>query len=183
REYPLREEAWRLLTIALYRSGRQGDALAALGRGRAALRDQLGVDLGPVLQQLEADILAQEPNLAGPPVTGQAPAGRELGPSHDLAATAAHPERRELFVGREWEVENLLGDAAAVEAGRPMIALLTGEAGMGKTTLATEIASHLKQRGWLTTDGHSSENAGAPAGWAWAGVLAKLAQQAPPDPV
>ncbi|MGP3962644.1 BTAD domain-containing putative transcriptional regulator [Nonomuraea sp. 3N208] len=57
--YPLREEAWRLLAVALYRMGRQGDALAALRRARAVWRDELGLDLSAALQRLEGDMLAQ----------------------------------------------------------------------------------------------------------------------------
>ncbi|GAB3979179.1 AfsR/SARP family transcriptional regulator [Plantactinospora veratri] len=58
-EHPWREEAWRLLALALYRTDRQGDALAVLRRARALLRDQLGVDPGPRLRRLETDILRQ----------------------------------------------------------------------------------------------------------------------------
>ncbi|MFC5826585.1 BTAD domain-containing putative transcriptional regulator [Nonomuraea insulae] len=57
--YPLREEAWRLLAVALYRTGRQGDALAALRRARAVWREELGLDLSAGLRRLEADMLAQ----------------------------------------------------------------------------------------------------------------------------
>ncbi|MEO3857672.1 BTAD domain-containing putative transcriptional regulator [Acrocarpospora sp. B8E8] len=65
--YPLREEAWRLLAVALYRSGRQADALGALRRARQVLRDELGLDLGPTLQRLEQDILAQASHLDASP--------------------------------------------------------------------------------------------------------------------
>ncbi|WP_432932120.1 BTAD domain-containing putative transcriptional regulator [Microbispora sp. CA-135349] len=64
--HPLREEAWRLLAFALYRAGRQGDALGALRRAREALRDELGLDLGPTLQRLEQDILVQAKHLDAP---------------------------------------------------------------------------------------------------------------------
>jgi SARP family transcriptional regulator, regulator of embCAB operon len=57
--HPLREEAWRLLAVALYRMGRQGDALAALRRARTVWRDELGLDLSAALRRLEADMLAQ----------------------------------------------------------------------------------------------------------------------------
>jgi len=60
-EHPLREESWRLLALALYQSGRQGDALAALRRARARLAEELGVDPGPLLRELEGDVLAQAP--------------------------------------------------------------------------------------------------------------------------
>ncbi len=64
--HPLREEGWRLLGLALYGAGRQGDALGALRRAREVLKAELGVDPGPGLRQAEADILAQSPSLAVP---------------------------------------------------------------------------------------------------------------------
>ncbi|MFJ2828827.1 BTAD domain-containing putative transcriptional regulator [Streptomyces sp. NPDC087263] len=64
-EHPWREGAWGLLSLALYRVGRQADALAVLRRARVALADQLGLDPGPGLRRLEADILAQAPGLDG----------------------------------------------------------------------------------------------------------------------
>jgi DNA-binding NarL/FixJ family response regulator/DNA-binding SARP family transcriptional activator len=57
--HPLREEAWRLLALALYRTGRQGDALGALRRARTAWREELGLDLTDALRRLEGDMLAQ----------------------------------------------------------------------------------------------------------------------------
>ncbi|MEV4090691.1 BTAD domain-containing putative transcriptional regulator [Streptosporangium saharense] len=70
--HPLREEAWRLLALALYRGGRQGDALGALRRARTTLREELGLDLGATLQRLESDMLAQaahlDPRGSTPPV-------------------------------------------------------------------------------------------------------------------
>ncbi|HEY3559238.1 MAG TPA: BTAD domain-containing putative transcriptional regulator [Kribbella sp.] len=60
-EHPWREDAWRLLALALYRSDRQGDALAVLRRARETLVDQLGVDPGPALVRLERDILNRAP--------------------------------------------------------------------------------------------------------------------------
>ncbi|MFF2187788.1 BTAD domain-containing putative transcriptional regulator [Streptomyces sp. NPDC058155] len=62
-DHPWREDAWRLLALALYRTDRQGDALAVLRRARSTLVRQLGVDPGPGLRRLEADILAQDPAL------------------------------------------------------------------------------------------------------------------------
>lgn len=62
-EHPWREDAWRLLALALYRSDRQGDALAVLRRARETLVGQLGVDPGPALAQLEHDILNQATHL------------------------------------------------------------------------------------------------------------------------
>ncbi|MGH3266845.1 MAG: AfsR/SARP family transcriptional regulator, partial [Trebonia sp.] len=74
-EQPLREEGWRLLALALYQSGRQADALAALRRVRELLATELGVDPGVPLRDLERDILVQAPRLTatvrGPVVPAQ----------------------------------------------------------------------------------------------------------------
>ncbi|GAA2213670.1 hypothetical protein GCM10009850_091330 [Nonomuraea monospora] len=66
-EHPLREDGWRLLGLALYRAGRQGDALGQLRRAREVLREELGVDPGEGLRRLESDILTQAPHLNPPP--------------------------------------------------------------------------------------------------------------------
>src|SRR4051812_14793707 len=73
---PLQEEWWRLLVLALYRCGRQGDALAAVGRARAVLIDQLGVEPGPRLRAAEAAVLAHDPalDLAAPANATRPPA-------------------------------------------------------------------------------------------------------------
>src|SRR5215213_2926155 len=60
---PLQEEWWRLLVLALYRCGRQGDALAAAQRARRVLAEELGTDPGPRLRAVEAAVLAQDPTL------------------------------------------------------------------------------------------------------------------------
>ncbi|MGS2588601.1 BTAD domain-containing putative transcriptional regulator [Streptomyces hebeiensis] len=83
-DHPWREDGWRLLALALYRAGRQGDALAVLRRARAILGRQLGLDPGPRLRRLEADILAQDPGLDHLP--GPAP-----GPTAGTAAPATRP--------------------------------------------------------------------------------------------
>ena len=94
-EQPLREEAWRLLALALYQSGRQGDALAALRRARARLAADLGVDPGPALRALEEDILAQAPQLAARP----APVSPVLAVPGRPAVTSPRPPRRRTWAG------------------------------------------------------------------------------------
>lgn len=63
---PLRERRWAQLMLALYRAGRQGEALGAYQRARALLADELGVDPGPELRRLEAAIVAQDSALDYP---------------------------------------------------------------------------------------------------------------------
>ncbi|MEV0328119.1 AfsR/SARP family transcriptional regulator [Micromonospora echinospora] len=73
-EEPLRERGWELLATALYRAGRQGDALAVLRRARRTLADQLGADPGPALRRIEAAILHHDVTLAPAPAAGAVPA-------------------------------------------------------------------------------------------------------------
>ena len=85
-EDPLREERWRLLALALYRAQRQADALAALRRARETLADELGVDPGPALRALEAEVLAQSPALDAPAPRGPGgPAGRGASATQPVA--------------------------------------------------------------------------------------------------
>ncbi len=85
REHPLREEGWRLLALALYASGRQSDALGALRRAREILAEEMGLDPGPVLAQLESDVLNQQLIIERAPLATATP-GPVVGP--DLTGPA-----------------------------------------------------------------------------------------------
>ena len=82
REHPLRERLWELRILALYRAGRQAEALQACTEVRDRLFGELGIDPGPALRDLEARILAQHPSLSPEPVsetdTSVNPSGREV---------------------------------------------------------------------------------------------------------
>jgi predicted ATPase/DNA-binding SARP family transcriptional activator len=122
-EYPVRERLWRLLVLALYRAGRQADALAAYRRARDMLAAELGIEPGAELRALEQAVLRQEVP-AAPPMA-----------RHNL------PARLTSFLGREEElaaVEGLVGEARLVT--------LTGAGGAGKTRLALEFAAGAVER-------------------------------------
>lgn len=170
--HPLRENAWRQWALALYRSGRQGDALAALRRARQTLAEELGVDPGPELRRLEADVLAQAPHLTPRAAATAVPARAEGAPE---------PVRRP-FVGRTRELELLEGAAASAAPHAPArVALVSGDAGAGKSALAEELARRLAGRGWTTAWGRGPEHEGAPAAWPWTQIAAVLAASADTD--
>ncbi|MDP9842708.1 DNA-binding SARP family transcriptional activator [Streptosporangium lutulentum] len=100
-EHPWREDAWRLLALALYRTGRQGDALAVLRRARTLLVQELGVDPGPPLRRLEADILnhAGHLDLASGPDGAAAQVWTQAAAVYDRTVTSGPRARLESAVG------------------------------------------------------------------------------------
>lgn len=130
---PLREERWRLLVLALYRSQRQADALSALRRARATLAEELGVDPGPALRSLEAEVLAQSPALDAPaPSVNTAETAGAATPDDDAARTDLVDRARETALLRR-----VVDDVAAGASG---CVLVEGPAGIGKSRLLVEAA-------------------------------------------
>ncbi|MET0862764.1 MAG: BTAD domain-containing putative transcriptional regulator, partial [Nakamurella sp.] len=91
RQYPLREEGWRLLAMGLYAGGRLADALAALRRARALLADELGLDPGPALSQVENDVLAQRLTIPTGNRPGAVPAVAQPPPPAVLGTPGKRP--------------------------------------------------------------------------------------------
>jgi len=125
RESPYRERRWRLLALALYASGRQAEALDAIGRARQTLREDLGLDAGDELDDLQHAILGHDPALP----QGRAPRSSEVCPYQGL--TAFQPEHQDLFVGRESDVVACLRRLDE----HPLL-LVVGSSGSGKSSLA-----------------------------------------------
>ncbi len=156
-ETPLRERLWGQRMVALYRSGRQAEALRAYENLRVLLREELGIRPSPSLRQLEQAILDQDPALdqqAGSAVgrldsTPDAAVSSHGSPAADRHGPPAErhnlPAQITSFVGRQAEcreIEEVLK--------RYRLVTLTGIGGVGKTRLALQIAA---QRASTEPDG------------------------------
>jgi predicted ATPase/DNA-binding SARP family transcriptional activator len=149
-EHPLRERLRAQLMLALYRDGRQAEALRAYQAARAVLNDELGVDPGPELRRLEAAVLAQDASLDLPQ---RARAGATGGGRRSNIGTPLTP-----LVGRA----NELAELRDLVTARRLVTL-TGPGGVGKTRLAAELGRAL---------------AGEFAGGVWLAELAALTDPA-----
>ena len=164
---PYRERRWALLILGLYRGGRQGDALAALRRVRALLSDELGVDPGAELRELERRVLSHDPRLLLPESAGPAkPTGRAAkacltgrGGSTGRGGAAGEADRNRTwplstFVGRDRELATV---AAALRDRR--LVTLVGPGGVGKTRVVVQYVAQRVDSPWLVRLAHVREPA------------------------
>ncbi|WP_413760784.1 BTAD domain-containing putative transcriptional regulator [Streptomyces sp. MMBL 11-3] len=125
-EHPLRERFWAQRMLALFRCGRQGEALECYRTVTGLLAEELGVAPGPELKRLHRRLLAAAPDLDGARKDGTAPPSRDGG----------LPVEMTTFVGREAQV----ADVRAL-LGTVRLVTLTGTGGVGKTRLALRVAA------------------------------------------
>lgn len=136
---PYRERLWASLVLALYRSDRQADALAACRGARQVFAGELGIDPGPRLRRLERSVLQQDPSLAAPTITN--------GRSRIKQRLDNLPAELTPLVGREAELGEL---CSMYIADGCRLVTVTGPGGTGKTRLALAAAAQLDSR---TADG------------------------------
>jgi len=170
REHGLRERLVGLLIIALYRSGRQTEALRAYAAARSYLCEELGLEPGPELRRLESLILVQSPELDWTP------------PPDDVAAAIVAPPPRpeaakpveDLFVGRTAQLAAMDQVLARSEERAGGFVLVAGEPGIGKTRLVHEAVTAAAGRGYLVAWGRCEEGDGAPPFWPWIQLIRAL---------
>jgi DNA-binding SARP family transcriptional activator/class 3 adenylate cyclase len=128
---PMRERLWGQLMLALYRSGRQADALRAFQRAREALVDELGIEPGSALRDLEAAILTQDDHRLRSGSASDQPV---------VALPAALDTAGSLLIGRDEELARLRESWHSVRTGSGAFVSIVGAEGVGKTRLAAELA-------------------------------------------
>ncbi len=157
KEHPLRERLYEYLMLALYRSGRQAEALEVCRQGRATLMDELGIELGESTRRLETAILNRDPKLD---ITRSGDAGATARPATSQPEPhSAVPRRLPAtiadFTGRQGqlaEITRVLGERRGeTEAYGMRIVSISGKGGVGKSTLALRAAHELRD---AYPDGH-----------------------------
>ena len=151
-EHPLRERFRYQLMLALYRTGRQAEALEAYRDARRVLGEELGLEPSRALRDLERAILSQDASLEPELVDVVTEAGE--------AAAGA-------FVGRKAELGDLVAALEEALGGRGRLILLAGDPGIGKSRLADELIRLARERGADILVGRCWEAGGAPAYWPW----------------
>lgn len=155
-EQPLRERSWAYLMLARYRMGCQAEALGAYRRLRTVLGEELGIEPSSELQALEDAILLHDPAIERQR-SGESISGRHLELPRFLAAG---PET--LFVGRREETGALLAAWSDASAGAHRLVAVLGEAGIGKTALASHASRQLHDQGVNVVAGRCREDIEVP---------------------
>lgn len=155
--HPLHEDACAQLMLALYRCGRQADALAVYADAHRLLAGEHGLDPGERLRAVHRAILAQDPALDAPNTVIRPP------------VPAAQP-----LPGRAAELDTLAAAVTGAVGGAGRVALVAGEAGIGKTTLAAQAAAAAAERGTPVVRARCPAVGQAPPFWIWIQVVGEL---------
>jgi len=138
REQPLREDRWAILALANYRTDRQAEALAVVRAARSRLLDELGIEPGHRLTELEVAILRQDPALAAP-----APVTVVSADCPYRGLQSFGPQDADVFFGRDFDVDRVM---ERVQPGA--LVGITGPSGSGKSSvLLAGVAPRVREQG------------------------------------
>ncbi|MFD0689929.1 AfsR/SARP family transcriptional regulator [Actinomadura fibrosa] len=138
---PTHEHRWAQLMLALCRSGRRAEALAAYGQAHSILTEEIGLEPGTELRRLHRMVLAEAPELDMLPLL--ASGALDQGPAR-IVPDQIPPEPTD-FVGREAETSTLQDALTSARSGAGVpIALIRGRPGVGKSSLAAHVAHSLR---------------------------------------
>ena len=172
--HPYRERAWCALMLALYRLGRQAEALETARELRETLAEGLGLDPSPEARLLQEQILAQDPALD---------LGRDRAPTVTLSPAVDRPEpptpEASVLVGRDEVLERLDFVAGSAARGVGNFVVVEGSAGMGKSSVLSETAARLESAGGLVLRGGGVSAGASPALWPWVAILRRLVAERP----
>ncbi len=147
-QHPLDERIAGQMMLALYRSGRQADAVAHYEGIRRMLADELGADTSSALRRLHQQILTADPAIAAPAASPQPTSLEPRRPAPTLAVRHSLPQDSVAFTGRARELADIAAKAsdAAGAGGVVAIHAISGIPGIGKTALAVHVAHRLRDR-------------------------------------
>jgi DNA-binding SARP family transcriptional activator len=175
---PPRERSWALLMLALYRDGRQAEALAAYADARDALVTELGIEPGTELRTLHDRMLQQDPALHRGP--GSPGSGASAATERTLPGALARHHGAGAFVGRDSELERLSQVWTRATSGRLGSVFVAGDPGVGKTRLVAEHAHVVAADGGRVAYARADEEISAPYGL-FISALGQLLAVVPPD--
>lgn len=174
-EHPYRERLRVHLALALYRSGRQTDALRSLAAARRVLADEIGVEPGPELRAVEADILAHAPHLAPSVPSAPVPASAvDVSAPSDGAPPPVEREAGTPLIGRAGELATLTDAATRAAAGRGRAVVVSGEPGIGKTRLVEELVAAPEAAGFVVGWARCHESAAGAPYWGYTQIAEQV---------
>ena len=183
REEPLREARWALLMRALYATGRHAEALERYQEVRRRLAEELGLDPGPDLAELERRILAHDPELVAPTTPARSPTERATtAPAPSGVARPTRPAPATDLVERVGELAHVDSAVAATIDGHFRTLVVEGEAGLGKTALVRALSDRCAALGIEVGWGSCHDDADAPSLWPWTQALRSLGVEIAPPP-
>ena len=187
--HPVRETARAQLMLALYRAGRQTEALAAYDEGRRILVDEYGIDPGVHLRELHTLILEQAVAPAAAPLSAQVSTGSLATATQGMTRAPGVPAQvgtgsrlvpvvsgdpAGALVGRGAELARLVAALAGATREHGRSAIVVGEPGIGKTSLAATVSAVARADGVAVVWGHCPDLGQAPPFWLWRQVVRGL---------